>query len=320
LRSFILFSLMALSLPLKAADTPAVLENDAIRVEVSTQNGSITRIFHKRTNTEFIDDQRRTKLFRLLIPTPDYLSRRINSWDQKPVSLEVSGGTLVMKFQNLQVSRQNYVFQVGTVDTPEPQRAIQVTVTLRLQDEHILASIEVTNNSLDEITDVTFPWVDGLIRSSHGNPLQVVLPSLSQRVLSNTPEFLLGERAKPYPALLATSWVNFGTANMGIGIEVQGPPETQDAFVSPSQNGLEANSPSAWDAPDFPYIAWNFYPHIAGTTTWKSPQVVIHVHASDWHAIAGEHREWYRQKNTPERVSNFDGTIGFATYRLKKDD
>ncbi len=320
MRPFILFSLVAVALPLLAADAPVVLENDAIRVEISSQNGSLTRILHKRTNTEFIDNQKRTKLFRLLIPKPDYLSRRINSWDQKPVSLEVSGGTLTMKFQNLQISRQNYVFQVGTVDTPEPQLAIEVTVTLRLQDEHILASIEVTNHSLEEITDVTFPWVDGLIRSADGNPLQVVLPSLSQRIFSNTTEFLLGERAKSYPALLATSWVNFGTASKGIGIEVQGPPETQDAFVSPSQNGLEANSPSAWAAPDFPYIAWNFYPHIAGTATWKSPQVVIHVHASDWHAIAREHREWYRQQNKPERVSSFDGTIGFATYRLKKDD
>ena len=27
-----------------------------------------------------------------------------------------------MKFQNLQISRQNYIFQVGTVDTPEPAR------------------------------------------------------------------------------------------------------------------------------------------------------------------------------------------------------
>jgi hypothetical protein len=320
LRSWVLLLLMALAAPLRAADTPAVLENSALRIEVSPENGSITRILHKRTNTEFIDDLRRTKLFRLLIPKPDYLSRRINSWDQKPVSLEVSGETLAVKFKNLQISRQNYIFQVGTVDTPEAQRNIEVTVRLRLEDEHILSSIEVTNHSLDEITDVTFPWIDGLTRSAHGSLLQVVLPSLSQRVLSSGPEILMGEHAKPYPALLATSWLSFGNAGQSVGLEVQGPPETADAFVSLSPNGLEANSPSAWDAPDFPYIAWNFYPHIGGTVTWKSPPVIIHVHGSDWHAVAAEHREWYRRQNQPERVSNFDQAAGFATYRLKKDD
>ncbi|HKN34861.1 MAG TPA: glycoside hydrolase family 38 C-terminal domain-containing protein [Terriglobales bacterium] len=322
MRSLILLSVMALSLsmPLSAADAPAVLENGALRVEVSAQNGSITRILHKRSNTELIDDLKRTKLFRLLIPEPGYLSRRINSWDQKPVSLDVSGETLTVKFKNLQISRQNYIFQAGTVDVPEGQRPIEVTVTLRLEDEHILSSIEVTNHSLDEVTDVTFPWIDGLVRSSHGSPPQVVLPSLSQRVLSSAPEILVGEHAKPYPALLATSWLNFGNASQSIGIEVQGPPETADAFVSLNTNGLEANSPSAWDTPDFPYIAWNFYPHIGGTVSWKSPPVVIHVHGSDWHTIAAEHREWYRQQNRPDRVSNFDQSVGFATYRLKKDD
>src|SRR5437870_9061726 len=33
----------------------------SLRVEVSAQNGSITRILHKRSNTELIDDLKRTK-------------------------------------------------------------------------------------------------------------------------------------------------------------------------------------------------------------------------------------------------------------------
>src|SRR5207245_9333986 len=145
-------------------------------------------------------------------------------------SLPVPRETLTVDVKNPQIARQNYVFQAGTRDVPERQRPIEVTVTLRLEDEHILSSIEVTNHRLDEVTDGTFPWIDGLVRSSHGSPPQVVLPSLSQRVLSSAPEILVGEHAKPYPALLATSWLNFGNASQSIGIEVQGQPETADAF------------------------------------------------------------------------------------------
>lgn len=321
LRIAALFSLLLFPINMMAANN--ILENETVLLEVSPQTGSILKILDKRTQTNYIGDRSRAKLFRLLLPKPGHLARRINSWDQEVESIEVENETLIIRFHSLQVARQKYLFQVGTVEVPEPRLAINVTVMFRLRHDHVFANIQVENHSLEEITDVTFPWIGGLVRQSKGQEARVVLPSLSQKVYRNTADFLLGERYARYPALLATTWLNYEFPSKGVGIEARSPPETQDALFSLSPNLLTQigpSTPSYWGPHDFPYIAWNFYPHIGGQNRWTSPDVLIHVHQSDWRTIASEHREWYRKLFAPTRITAFDHTIGFATYRLKKAD
>lgn len=48
--------------------------------------------------------------------------------------------------------------------------------------------------------------------------------------------------------------------------------------------------------------------------------MVIHVHEGDWHTMAAEHREWVRAENRPRPGQRWSDRIGFATYRLKRDD
>lgn len=308
---------IVLPVRLPAADSVAVLENDAIRLEVSSQTGAVTRIFDKHTNTEYVNPGAQTRLFQFILPAPGNLGRQINSTDQKPLSVEVADGVLAIKFDNLQILQKEYLFQAGEMESPQPKLPIAATITFRLQGEHILASIEIENRSLEQITDVIFPRLDDLPTASGGHPFEVVLPSLSDKKMKGGPEFLFGERAKTYPALLATSWLNYQAGEKSIGIEIQSPPETQEGLVSMAANGLvAANRPQG----GIRYIGWDFYPHIDGRTTWKSPPIVIHVHSADWHRIAAEHREWYRAQHAPKTVTAFDDAIGFATYRLKTDN
>ena len=317
MRALVLSLLIALSLPAKAATS--VLENDDVRLEVSPQNGSIIHLVDKRTSTDYMNDPTQARLFRLVLPQPDYTarhqyefaSREINSTDQKADSVEVENGTLKIRFRKLQISPRRYGYMiVGSGEVPEPQYDIEVTVTFRLDGAHVLAHLQVDNHSPEEISDVTFPWLGGLASTSGGQRAKAVLPSLSQKTLSSTAGIAgLGGGAKPYPALLAASWMNYEFKDKGIGIEVQSPPETQGALLSLS--GRLGGGPS---------LAWVFYPHIPGQSRWVSPDVIIHVHGSDWHTIASEHREWYGQHFSPPRSSAFDHAVGFATYRLKRDD
>jgi hypothetical protein len=71
---------------------------------------------------------------------------------------------------------------------------------------------------------------------------------------------------------------------------------------------------------EYPVMGWIQYPHIGGQTEWTSPDLVIHVHDSDWHMIAAEHREWFRAKSKSQASKLWDQTLGFATFRLKRDD
>ena len=310
--------LFLILLPCQLLAATGTLENNFVRVEVSPENGSITRILDKRNQTEYVVDSARSRLFRLLLPRQDYPSRRINSWDQKVSLDETPDGTLRMQFKNLQIARQFYVYQVGMVDLPAPCLDIDALVTLRLEGDHLLANIQIENHSLEEITDITFPWIGGMAPTSAKQPARIVLPTLDGEY-RQTSGFLLGERAKRYPAVLSTSWLNYEYLGKGIGLEVRSEPETQDAYFSLGPNAFPPSS-VYWMPPEFPFIAWNFYPHIAGQSQWKSPEVVIHIHDSDWHTIAAEHREWYQQHDSPRRSSSFDHASGFTTYRLKRED
>ncbi len=318
MRALLLLTMLML-LPLQMNAATNVLENNTLRLEVSPDNGSIVHLLDKRTHTDYINDQKQAKLFRLLLPLPNYLARHVDSREQKADSVSIEDGTLKIHYPKLQISRQKYIFQVGVVSVPEPEYDIDVTVTFRLDNEHILGRLQVTNHSLEEITDVIFPWLGGLAGTLEGRHARVVLPSLSQKALATTADFILSEHAKTYPALLATSWMNYEFEHQGIGVEARSSPETQDAILCLSP-GVFSGSSAYLGPSGNPYIGWNFYPHIPGQSQWTSPEVVIHVHVSDWHSIASEHREWYRQRFSPPYSHAFEHAIGFATYRLKRGD
>jgi len=310
---------LALGLSPQAWGVNGVLGNECLRLEISDQDGAIVSVLHKKSQTEYVSDAKRARLFRLAIPQLQYLARRIESRGQKAESVTVADGALTVRFHGLQISPEKYVFQSGIVTVPEPRLPIDVTVVLRLDGEHIIGTMTVENHSLEQITDVIFPWITSLA-ALDGKPGRIVLPSLSDKIKTATSDFLVGERGERYPSMLAAAWVQYEGEGKGIGIESRSPPETQDALISLTRNTIQETSPSYWDQHDFPYIGWAFYPHIAGQSRWDSPEVVIHVHDSDWRTMAGEHREWYRQQFKPPQSAVFRDAIGFATYRLKKQD
>jgi len=318
MRNLILALLMLLA-PLTVVAGTNVLENDDVRLEVSPQNGSIIHLLDKRTNTEYIKDQAHGALFRLSLPNPDYTARhayiygprQINSDDQAADSVGVDNGVLTIHFPKLKVSPRRYGYMiVESGKAARPQFDIEITATFRLDGPHILSKIQIDNHSPEEISDVTFPQIGGLLDTADGQRAKVIIPSLSQKSFSSTFGLAgLGPGTpKPYPTLLATSWLNYEFKDKGIGIEAQTQPETESASFSLA--GRSGGSS----------IAWNFYPHIPGQSRWTSPDVIIHVHGSDWHTIASEHREWYRQQHEPKHAAGFNHAIGFATYRLKRED
>ena len=78
----------------------------------------------------------------------------------------------------------------------------------------------------------------------------VVIPSLADKSLPavGSGSMLLNDRFERYPALLATSWVNYELPGKSIGIEAQSNTESQDAFISISAAG-NSESPSYGSEP-----------------------------------------------------------------------
>jgi hypothetical protein len=87
----------------------AVLENAALRLEVSAQTGSIVGLRDKRNGTEYIASPDQARLFELLIPDTTNYSRRIASWKQQPASVETTGDRIEILFRRSSRTRSSTV-------------------------------------------------------------------------------------------------------------------------------------------------------------------------------------------------------------------
>jgi hypothetical protein len=300
------------------------IENSALRLEVSPANGSITRLLDKRSRTEYITNAKIARLFELLIPNTANASRRIVSWKQHGVSVKAEGVRLTIRYPQLQPDEEQYSFGSGVMHVAEPVLDIEAVVTLTLQEDHIEASLRLTNRSLVTITGVAFPSVAGLAQSEQ-SPSAVVVPSLSQRVYTNTTGALSAQKVLRYPAMIASSWLNFqipaqeNAAAHSLGLEVRSGLESQDAYFSLTEGPFRQGSAYRVQY-EYPFISWIHYPHLAAHEAWTSPPTILHVHATDWHGIATEHREWYRETAHPKASRLRLEANGIATYQLKDDD
>jgi hypothetical protein len=295
-----------------------VVENAELRLEVSPQTGSIIHLFDKRNQTEYISDPKTVRLFELLIPNSTNYSRRIVSWNQT-AHVETKGDQIEIHYEDLQPDQDQYRFGAGMVHVPEPRLPIAVEITLQLQGDHISARMHIQNKSLLLLTGVVFPYVGGMPAKSGNESAKFLLPSLGQRIFPHTFGVLSGQKAIRYPGVLASSWVSYELGSKGLGIEAKSGLDAQDAYFSMSPGPLQEGS-AYRGRYEFPFIAWIQYPHIGGQTEWTSPEMTIHVHNSDWHTIAAEHREWFRATNKPEPNKTWNQSAGFATFFLKRDD
>jgi hypothetical protein len=311
--------LLLLSISVTYAAYAQVVENADLRLEVSPQTGSIIHLFDKRNQTDYVTDEKIVRLFELLIPDTTNYSRHIVSWNQQAARVQTAGDKIDIRYDGLQPDQEQYRFGAGFVHVPEPRLPIAVEVTLQLQGDHILAHMHIQNSSFVLITGVVFPYISGLPSKSGEESAKLIVPSMGQRVYPNTSGELSGQRALRYPGLVATTWLNYQFDSKGVGIEAQTGLDSQDAYFSmspgPSQEG------SAYKGLyEFPFIGWIQYPHIGGQSEWTSLPIVIHVHNSDWHTIAAEHRDWFRAKNKPEPGTTWEQAAGYATFLLKQDD
>jgi hypothetical protein len=301
------------------------VENAALRLEVSDANGSIVSLRDKRTDTEFVADRSLARLFELLMPDASNYSRRIVSWKQTAVDVQSRDSAIEIRFEGLKPDEEQYSFGSGLLHVAQPVLDIDVRVTLALDGDHVTAALELTNRSLVTITGVAFPYVGGLPQRTATGPASVVVPSVSERVYTSTLGALSGQKALRYPGMLATSWLSYelpqatGSQPASLGLEVRSGLESQDAYFSLSPGPFKPGS-AYRGRYEYPFVAWIHYPHVAGRGQWRTPPTLLHVHAADWHAVAAEHREWYRAKAPMQRGKTRDNGLGFATYLLKDDE
>lgn len=296
-----------------------LFSNSDIEVRLDDTNGSITRLKDLRISKDYISKAEFARLFRLIVPSGNWQGRHINSWDQKVKGIERKGEREVtIIYESLLLGVDEF--------------KIKAVVSLKLEGENINLRISLENNGKDVITDVIFPWLSGVGEAKDVKTDAFYLPASSsaERKIKSPIEAIGGvnhfpwnrasyKRSFRYPNQLATSWVDYGCEDYGLGMEVRNRDiQPQDFYVEKLVEKDKEDIKRNKIALSF---GWCFFPHVKLGEVWTSPEIIIKLHEGDWHVVADKHRRWSEGwMIKPDVPADFARSLGWHFYFMKHQD
>ena len=278
-----------------------------LRIEVSSTTGDITSLYNKRTGREYIAAKEWARIFRLNVPFRgringyfcDYWANSLDSWKQKKCVITTqkeSGG-------------QSLAVQWAELESEAGRFPIEVRYSLRLphgSDEATL-QLEVVNHSNHRVKDVFFPWISG-VGAIEGSQTDTFVTSEAIRHASELmpiqevsnweePPYLFGVPTwpgGPYTPHLSMPWINYGSKREGLYLASLARESVRHGLMV--QNFGDVTHPNLG-------IAWALTPCIQPGSTWRSPEMVLSLHAGDWHVAADKYRSslaaWHQKPYPP---------------------
>ena len=285
-------------------ETPVVIENESIRIEIAPETGDIIGLRNKRSNREYLGSRDDAKAFRLNVPLPDrvtgfnadYSANSFDSWCQKNCVITRARDE---KGETLTMSHAGLIADAGTFP-------IKVIYSIRLEnhsDEAIL-HLQIENHSPHMVKEVFFPWISGVMEIEGISADTFVAPNMiypgatlrdhaHQEANWEEYPFLLGIPTWPDGYSLSMPWMNYGGDREGLYLASRS--RTGIHHMLMVQDYGERGRPNL-------AFAWAFPSYVAGGKTWTSPELVLSLHNGDWHAAADKYRAslsgWYQQPQT----------------------
>ncbi len=276
-----------------------MLENEKLHVEFDPRHGGICSLRDKTTGREYIAPGRASTLFRVIRPEGERLAHPLDC--AAPV-FEVAGNELRISCQ---------------------MDGVEAHATLRLEGSALEGTLTLHNTGSLAIEETHFPRVYGVAPLDNG---LVTLPHFGKRQFDPMGPQFSGDRrhaeqymakiAARYPERMATAWMDYSSAESGIGIETRHTDfSIVDFFVA-----------KTLDKKVEPIARWmdftTAFPHrVLPGERWTSPLTRIEIHPGDWHATADAHREWLetwiQRADRPRKVAE---TVGWHYFFLKHQD
>ena len=291
------------------------LENEYLILDLD-RSGSVTSLFSKVLQKEFLEERINSPLFRLMIPNSLWDGRHIDSCEQERVEfLLIDSRSARIVYRNLEVERHGF--------------DLNVVVHMVLDREDIRLSIEVENSSDELVSDVIFPIVSGFGRNTEEYSLY--MPTQFRDRIVKHPLKNLGDdnhitwnrmRHKlylRYPQWLVSSWVDFSNEKNGLAIDVRnGDFELFDFYVE--KLILKDKRDASMNRRTL-QMAIAFYPNLRKGERWKSCEIILTPHTGDWHITADRHRKWLDLIiQRPEVCESFKNSVGWTFYFMKHQD
>lgn len=282
----------------------AILENELLRIEVNSASGDITGLYNKRTGKEYIAAKEWARIFRLNVPFRgrvtgylcDYWANSLDSWKQNKceITRQKDGGS------------QSLTVQWPELESEAGRFPIEVRYSIRLPNSSDEASLqlEVVNHSQYCVKEVFFPWISGVGAIEESQADTFVTSEAIRRVADLRTEQGGNWEEYPYlldlpvwpggPYTLSMPWINYGSRREGLYLGSLARESVPHMLML--QNFGDERHPILG-------IAWAFAPYIEPGRAWRAPEMVLSLHAGDWHVAADKYRGslagWHQKPDTP---------------------
>ncbi|MEW5979322.1 MAG: DUF6259 domain-containing protein [Acidobacteriota bacterium] len=293
------------SAPALAVGT-AQLENGLVSFEFDEKTGNLRQITDRKTGRRYLNDPRGHRLAKLIVPTPEHISRPLLSNEAGQPAISRHGDLLEIRFPELQHRGE----KAGVF--------LNVRVRLPAGRAEALFSAEIRNDSSHRVHEMWFPWIGG--RLNH--------PGKSRDLVTTSRRLY-----RDIYAQLAESGA--GTHSFGHHHLRRGEDGTHQLPMMDLSDGGGGLSYIKYEQRPSPHIlvfenalyirseicltwTWATGVFVAPGQTWTSCEFGVGVHQGDWHDTADRFREWlqgwWKPCDTPPAVREKIGLFHIHTH------
>ena len=270
------------------------LENGMVRFDFDDDTGSIRQITDLQTGKRYLNDPRGQRLAKLIVPTPEHMSRPLYSHEAGRPKMARKGDVLEIEFPELQAHGQ--------------KAGVFLTVRVRLPEgeAEALFSAEIRNESPYRVHEMWFPWIGGR-RGKPGKTRDVITTSdrvepdiyaklFQSGVFTHTFGHHHLRLARGPVHLLPMMDLSDGAGGLSYLKYEQRPSPHVLVFENPLEEREDGCLTWTWATGVF----------VEPGETWTSCEFGVGVHQGDWHATADRFRAWlsgwWKPCDTPPAV------------------
>ena len=279
-----------------------ILRNSFLEAEIDQDNGSIVSLTDKKRKVKFLGNAKYSKLFRIFIPDEnEWISQYSDNTDCKVSRIESSDDSQAELFYENIVTVEGKVLDV------------EVKVNLKLKDDELCLSLNITNNTDLLLHSVRFPWVGGWEVDVDSDTdiarLGTEAPCILRK-MKKSPGYNILNKEQRKDAWLHIPTIDVTGAKGGIGLNFYCR-KVQTTF------GVLSCDTHGWDE-QFVSFGFEHNCYLAkGESFTSEPCAVVLTdgdHTKTWDKMKVFLETWWQNPNAPKRLKE---AIGYANYNIR---
>ncbi|MCX8053573.1 MAG: DUF6259 domain-containing protein [Armatimonadetes bacterium] len=253
-----------------------VLENESVRVEVSSENGAILRILDKPSGIRLGPDHAPAENFRLVLVKLDKTTSTIIGKDQKLSDSTSKPGALLLSWNG------------PLRDTAGTEHAIRVHMEIRAEDREVAFILTLDNDTGHQVQEVWYPLIGGLQKL--GSDACAWLPTSNpwQKPLRSPDQAAFGEHVFGYPGRLNMSFLCIQSAFANKSIYFS----SHDTIAR--HKGYRLMGVSGSDGEDV-FACIQHLPFTKPGTSFDGSPVVLRVTEGNWKSAGKLYRRFFEE-------------------------